>query len=131
MLREERPAADGASSAVEETAGILDIAYLDDLKESIGADGVRDIARKFIGTLDPQIAELALLQSVNGERYAKAAHKIASAAFGLGLMGLGNLLREIENAALANDRKTVDHLARQVADAARKGKDRLIRTVGA
>ena len=104
---------------------IFDRAYVDDLKEAIGADGLRGIAVKFLDTLDLQLDELAALRSVNGERYAQAAHKLASAALGLGLSGLGKLLRDIENAALAGDRKTADSLAARIPQAARAGRDAL------
>jgi len=121
-----RPAATSGSVVSDDEVApapdaAFDVDYFADLKESIGAGEAAAIAGRFLSTLDGQIEEVLALHRTGSPDLAKTAHKLASSALGLGLAGLGGVLRRIENAAVDGRATEVAALIGALRDAGRRG----------
>jgi HPt (histidine-containing phosphotransfer) domain-containing protein len=78
----------------------VDPTYLQDLAESGGAPLVRDVVRTFRETVPPRATTLhAALAAGDLRAAASAAHAIVSSASMVGLTGLQEIAREVEQSA--------------------------------
>lgn len=87
---------------------LIDRAMLDDLFDSIGADGTRSVLELFIGETAKYIATIAEAaaepqDAVRRERARRAAHSLKSGAGQIGAAALAATAGEVERAAGAGD----------------------------
>jgi signal transduction histidine kinase/CheY-like chemotaxis protein len=123
-LTPDPPAEGGSLALVTDDAAqdaVFDIDYFADLKESIGAGEAAAIAGRFLSALDGQIEEVVSLHKAGSGDLAKTAHKLASSALGLGLSGLGGVLRRIEDAELAGRKQETAALIDALPEIGRRG----------
>jgi HPt (histidine-containing phosphotransfer) domain-containing protein len=92
------------------SAPAIDRATFDALKETTGADFVRELADTFLHEAPKMLAELReALASQDSDRFRRAAHSLKSNSNTFGALTMGTMARELELSGIA---KVIDNRGR-------------------
>ncbi|MBI2799855.1 MAG: Hpt domain-containing protein [Gammaproteobacteria bacterium] len=101
------------------TEQVIDHQTFDELKQTVGADFVRELADTFLEEAPPMIAELrAAFEARAAEPFQRAAHSLKTNANTFGALALGAQARELEQGGLPADATKLDALDTAYAAAA-------------